>query len=52
MTTVFSSLSKNLCKIIDSSLDKLEHFIVLLYSKTSEVERVNEARQELFARGI
>ena len=49
--TVFSSLSKNLCEIDHSLLDKLEHFVVLLYSKTCEAERVNEARQELFARG-
>ena len=51
VTTVFSSLSKNLCEIDHSLLDKLEHFVVLLYSKTCEAERVNEARQELFARG-
>ena len=51
VTTVFFSLSKNLCEINHSLLDKLEHFVVLLYSKTCEAERVNEARQELFARG-
>ena len=51
VTTVFSSLSKNFCNITDGSLDILERFVVLLYSKTSEAERVNEVRQELFARG-
>ena len=51
MTTVFSSLSKKFCNITDGSLDILERFVVLLYSKTSEAERVNEVRQELFARG-
>ena len=42
VTTVFSSLSKKICNITDGSLDILERFVVLLYSKTSEAERVNE----------
>ena len=51
MTTVFSRLSKCLCKITDNYQDKLEHFVALLYSETCEAERVNEARQDLLARG-
>ena len=31
--------------------EKLERYVVLLYSKTSEANQVNEARQALFVKG-
>ena len=32
-------------------MDKIERFVVLMYSKTTELEKVNEARQLLFSKG-
>ena len=34
--------------IVDDSLDTLEHFVVLLYDRTSNHEHVNDARKQLF----
>jgi hypothetical protein len=51
ITPVFRSLSQTpeLVSIVQRQL--LERFVVLLYSRTSPVESVNEARQVLFSRG-
>ena len=51
ITTVFSNFSKPLCKLNDSCLDIIERYVVLMYSKTTELEKVNEARQLLFSKG-
>ena len=36
--------------IVDDSLDTLEHFVVLLYDRTSSHEHVNDARKQLFTK--
>jgi len=36
------------CVLTDKILEKIEHYVVLLYSRTS---KVNEARQKLFVKG-
>jgi len=33
---------------VDDYMDPLEHFVVLLYDRTSSQEHVNEARKHLF----
>ena len=38
-------------EVVDySSLEVIERFVVLLYDRTSNLTKVNEARQELFAK--
>ena len=51
ITSTFTRLSKSECALTDEILEKIEEYVVLLYSKTSEAKRVNEARQQLFAKG-
>ena len=35
--------------ISDSTLEVIERFVVLMYSRTSDLGRVNDARKQLFA---
>ena len=51
VTPTFSDLSTNSCILTDEMFEKLERYVVLLYSKTSEATQVNKARQALFVKG-
>ena len=49
VTDIFLSLLSQPEEIIPEVLYKIEQFVVLMYSKTCALSRVNEARKELFA---
>ena len=49
VTDIFLSLLSQPEEISPEVLHKIERFVVLIYSKTCTLSRVNEARQELFA---
>ena len=49
VTDIFISLLLQPKEISPEALQKIERFVILMYSKTSTLSRVNEARQELFA---
>ena len=51
VTSTFSALSRSSCILTDSMFEKIERYVVLLYSKTSDATQVNEARQKLFIKG-
>lgn len=48
VTQVFLSLSQNPGDVSDEALSILERFVILLYDRSSNEERVNEARKVLF----
>ena len=51
VTATFYALGATLTpSIVDDSLDSLEHFVVLLYDRTSNDEHVNDARKPLFTK--
>jgi len=43
--------SSSTVQISEDMIANIEHFIVLLYSRSSDAYRVNKARRELFVRG-
>ena len=43
ITPIFSTLSNTFCVLTDKMLEKIEQYVVLLNSKTSEAKRINEA---------
>ena len=51
VNAAFSALSTPVEDIGDINMALLERFVVLLYSKSFDVENVNQARQTLFAKG-
>ena len=51
ITATFSLLSSSTCHINEEMIVNIERFVVLLYSRSSDSNRVNEARRELFVRG-
>ena len=48
---VFNHLSHAQAEVTDDDMDNIERFFVLLYSRTSSLKKVNEARKQLFAQG-
>ncbi|KAJ8366726.1 hypothetical protein AAFF_G00345030 [Aldrovandia affinis] len=49
VTTAFCTLAATpTISTVDDYMDSLEHFVVLLYDRTSSQEHVNEARKHLF----
>ena len=48
---LFNRLSNAPTEITSQDMDALERFVIVLYSKTCSVSRVNEARKILFAHG-
>jgi len=51
ITATFSMLSNSTVQISEDMIANIERYIVLLYSRSSDAYRVNEARRELFVRG-
>ena len=50
LTPVLQTLSSSPEDIAEESMSVLERFVVLLYDRTSNLTKVNEARQELFCK--
>ena len=48
---VFKALSQLPSQITDDAMVELERFVVVLYSRTSSLNKVNDARKHLFAYG-
>ncbi len=51
LTALFKRLSQTPQEITDSEMEELERFVVLLYSRTSQICTVNAARKHLFSYG-
>ena len=51
LTPLFSQLSETPDEITESDMEKIERFVVLLYSRTSPIVTVNSARKQLFSHG-
>ena len=51
ITPLFYAVSTMLSSVTEEYCQELERFVVLLYSRTCPLKRVNEARQSLFAQG-
>ena len=51
VTQAFLSLASTPQQIPGASMAEIERFVVLLYDRTSELFQVNQARQQLFAKG-
>ena len=52
LKTLFCRLSQTSEKITEADMEELERFVVLLYSRTSQIITVNDARKVLFLTGI
>ena len=50
LTSTLLTLSSLPEVVDDTSLTVIEHFVILLYNRTSNLAKVNEARQELFSK--
>ncbi len=48
---LFLRLTQAPSSLSEEDIDELERFVVLLYSKTSSLSKVNEARKSLFSQG-
>ncbi|XP_063958716.1 uncharacterized protein LOC135154779 [Lytechinus pictus] len=48
---VFNRLSNAPFEVTNDDMDTIERFFVVLYSRTSSLKKVNEARKQLFAQG-
>lgn len=48
---LFKCLSQAPKEVTDDYLEEIERFFVLLYSRTSPLKKVNDARKQLFAHG-
>ena len=51
VTSAFSALSAAPVEVTQEQCQLIERFIVLMYSRTSSLKHVNEARQALFSQG-
>ncbi len=51
LTSLFSQLSETPDEITESDMEKIERFVVLLYSRTSSIVTVNSVRKQLFSHG-
>jgi hypothetical protein len=49
-TEVFTRLSAPVSSITDDEFSIIEEFVVIMYDRASETNKVDEARQDLFAR--
>jgi CO dehydrogenase/acetyl-CoA synthase beta subunit len=49
-TEVFTHLSASVSSITDDELSFIEECVVIMYDRVSETNKVDEARQDLFAR--
>ena len=49
VTEAFEELMHVADPISDRTLEVIERFVVLMYSRTSDLSRVNDARKQLFA---
>ena len=49
VTEAFEELMHMADPISDRTLEVIERFVVLMYSRTSDLSRVNDARKQLFA---
>ena len=49
VTEAFAELMHMADPISDRTLEVIERFVVLMYSRTSDISRVNDARKQLFA---
>ena len=50
ITETFAALASTPeVQVVDSSMKKVERFVVILYDRTSTLEHVNDARKQLFA---
>ena len=48
-TALFSRLSQTPEEVTDIDMEEIERFVVLLYSRTSQIVTVNAARKQLFS---
>ena len=48
---VFTHLSHAPSEVTSNDMDEIERFLVLLYSRTSPLKKVNDARKQLFCHG-
>ncbi len=51
MTPLFEKLSTEPTQVTDEDMDQLERYVILTYSRTSPILKVNEARKYMFAHG-
>ncbi|XP_014677523.1 PREDICTED: uncharacterized protein LOC106817375 [Priapulus caudatus] len=51
LTAVFIRLSDTPEEVTEADMEELERFVVLLYSRTSQITTVNAARKQLFSHG-
>ena len=49
VTETFEELMHMADPISDRTLEVIERFVVLMYSRTSDLSRINDARKQLFA---
>ena len=50
VTSAFVSLSSPLVQINDGIMEQLERFVILMYDRTSDKKKVNDARKTLFSK--
>ena len=51
LDALFNRLSNDPAQMNEEDMNEIERFIVVLYSRTSHLSKVNEARRQLFAHG-
>ena len=51
VTNAFLELSSKPSSISSQTMDQIERFVILMYSRTCSLTRVDEARKEFFAQG-
>ena len=51
VTNAFLELSSKPSSISPQTMDQIERFVILMYSRTCSLTRVDEARKEFFAQG-
>ena len=51
LDALFTRLSNAPAEINEDDMNEIERFVVVLYSRTSHLSKVNEARRQLFAHG-
>lgn len=49
VTDAFLAMMDRPCTLTDTLMETIERFVVLMYERTSVVQKVDEARQKLFA---
>jgi hypothetical protein len=50
VTNAFLSLSSPIAQITDGTMDLLQRFVILMYDRTSDKTKVNDARKALFSK--